>query len=438
MPTSSPTNGGDAQVVTLGEIVLIHDLKRQGLTVSAIARKVGLDRKTVRRHLARGMEPPAYGPRPPRPRQLAPYEPYLRERTAAWPELTGKRLLREIRELGYEGCYSALTDFLREARPPKPKPFERRFETAPGRQGQVDFAQFRTAFTDEPGVERILWLFTMVLGHSRWLWGRFCATQDLQTVLRCHIDAFAAMGGAPSELLYDRMKTAVIGENAEGVVAYNPSLVGLLSHYGAGPRACRPYRAQTKGKVERPYRYVREDFFLARSFRDLDDLNGQFEQWLDEVANARVHATTKRVVAEHFAEERLSLQALPAGPYQAVLRLDRRVTRDGMVSVAGNLYSVPDGTRRRAVEVHQLTDEVRILENGQLVAVHPVLEGRGQHRIAGGHRSQSASTTNLIPHDEGSVLAHPGERIACRPLEFYAAVAQRMAEEGLVREGLVR
>ena len=90
-PTVSPSNGGGEQVVTLGEIVLIHDLKRQGLSVSAIARKLGLDRKTVRRHLERGMEPPAYGPRPPRPRQLASYEAYLRERIAAWPELTGKR-----------------------------------------------------------------------------------------------------------------------------------------------------------------------------------------------------------------------------------------------------------------------------------------------------------------------------------------------------------
>ena len=303
-------------MVTLGEIVLIHDLKRQGLSVSAIARKVGLDRKTVRRHLARGWSRRSTGPVRHGRASWRPYEAYLRERIAAWPELTGKRLLREIRELGYAGCYSVLTDFLREARPPRPKPFERRFETAPGRQGQVDFAQFKTAFTDEPGVERILWLFTMILGHSRWLWGRFCATQDLQTVLRCHIDAFAAMGGAPSELLYDRMKTAVIGESAEGVVAYNPSLVGLLNHYGAVPRACRPYRAQTKGKIERPYRYVREDFFLARSFRDLDDLNAQFEAWRTTVANARVHATTRRVVEEHFAEERPALIAHPAMPLQ--------------------------------------------------------------------------------------------------------------------------
>jgi len=421
MPTSAPTNGGDAQVVTLGEIVLIHDLKRQGLTVSAIARKVGLDRKTVRRHLARGMEPPAYGPRPPRQRQLAPYEAYLRERIAAWPELTGKRLLRELRELGYGGCYSVLTDFLREARPPKPKPFERRFETAPGRQGQVDFAQFRTEFAAEPGETRILWLFTMVLGHSRWLWGRFCATQDLQTVLRCHIDAFAAMGGAPSELLYDRMRTAVIGESAEGVVAYNPSLVGLLSHYGAVPRACRPYRAQTKGKVERPYRYVREDFFLARTFRDLDDLNAQFEAWRTTVANVRVHATTRRVVEEHFAEERPALVAHPAVPYSAVLTIERRVSREGMVSVGGNLYSVPDATRKRVLDVQNHPKEIRIFEDGALVAVHPVLDGKNGRRVDPAHRKAPPAA----PPPEAAPTA-----VGVRPLSFYDAVARRLAGEG--------
>ena len=421
MPTSAPTHGGDAQVVTLGEIVLIHDLKRQGLTVSAIARKVGLDRKTVRRHLARGMEPPAYGPRPPRQRQLAPYEAYLRERIAAWPELTGKRLLRELRELGYGGCYSVLTDFLREARPPKPKPFERRFETAPGRQGQVDFAQFRTEFAAEPGETRILWLFTMVLGHSRWLWGRFCATQDLQTVLRCHIDAFAAMGGAPSELLYDRMRTAVIGESAEGVVAYNPSLVGLLSHYGAVPRACRPYRAQTKGKVERPYRYVREDFFLARTFRDLDDLNAQFEAWRTTVANVRVHATTRRVVEEHFAEERPALVAHPAVPYSAVLTIERRVSREGMVSVGGNLYSVPDATRKRVLDVQNHPKEIRIFEDGALVAVHPVLDGKNGRRVDPAHRKAPPAA----PPPEAAPTA-----VGVRPLSFYDAVARRLAGEG--------
>ncbi len=193
---------------------MIHDLKRQGLSTAAIARKVGHDRKTVRKYLQRGLEAPAYGPRAARPRLLEAYEDYLRERISRFPDLSGKRLLREIKELGYAGGYTAVTDFLRQVRPPRRPTFERRFETPPGKQGQVDFAEFTVVFDDEPGVVRKVWLFSMVLGHSRWLWGRSCAGQNLQTVLRCHIAAFEAMGGAPEEILYDRMKTAVIGEDS--------------------------------------------------------------------------------------------------------------------------------------------------------------------------------------------------------------------------------
>ena len=185
-----------------------------------------------------------------------------------------------------------------------------------------------------------------------------------------------------------------------------------------------------KGKVERPFRYVREDFFLARSFRSLDDLNAQFRQWLDQVANQWVHATTGRVVTEHFAAERPSLQPLPAGPFQATLRLERRITRDGMVSVGGNLYSVPDSTRRRPVEVHLLPDTVQVFEAGQLVASHPVLEGRGQCRITGGHRQQRRHALGAVDKPT-PVPLRPGERVSRRPLDFYAAVGQRLAERGI-------
>src|SRR5262245_38489389 len=107
----------------------------------------------------------------------------------------------------------------------------------------------------------------------------------MQTVLRCHMAALEAIGGVPNEILYDRMKTAVIGE-AGGSIVYNRALVDFARHYGFQPKACRPYRAKTKGKVERPYRYIREDFFLARSFRNLDDLNAQLRHWLDTVAKS--------------------------------------------------------------------------------------------------------------------------------------------------------
>ena len=421
-------------MVRLGELVVILDLHRQGLSVSAIARQTGLDRKTVRRYVERGLEPPAYRPRAARPNKLSPFQAYLGDRVAAFPELTASRLHRELGDLGYEGGYTGVKDFLRSIRPRSAAGFEVRFETPPGRQAQVDFAHFRTVFTDEPGVERVIWLFSLVLGHSRMLWGRFVTHQDLQTVLRCHAAAFEALGGAPAEILYDRMKTVFDrevpqGNPLAGHIVYNRTLIEFARHYGYLPKACKAYRAKTKGKVERPFRYIREDFFLGRSFRNRDDLNSQFRQWLDQVANVRVHATTHQVVIEHFAEERPSLQPLPAGPFQAVLRLERRITKDGMVSVDGNLYSVPDTTRRRPVEVHSTANEVRILEQGAVIAVHPVMDGRGQRRITAGHRTTPAPANSQTPR-HGPPPGRSGEVVTLRPLAFYDAVGKRLAADG--------
>jgi transposase len=182
-------------VIKLGDIVMILDLHRQGLTVSAIARELGIDRKTVRKCIARGLEPPTYGPRKPRPRLIDPFIPYLRERVTAYPGLTGRRLLRELRDRDYEGGYTAVTDLLRDFRPVALPRFEVRFETPPGDQAQVDFAQFQLQFTDEPTITRIVWLFSLVLGFSRLIWARFVLHQDMQTVLRCHMGAFDAIGG---------------------------------------------------------------------------------------------------------------------------------------------------------------------------------------------------------------------------------------------------
>ena len=235
---------------------MILELHRQGLSVAAIARRMGVDRKTVRKYIARGMEPPAYGPRPAKEKAIDGFLPYLRERLEAFPTLTASRLWRELRERGFDGSYTLVKRAVRQLRPERPRSYEVRFETRPGQQGQADFARFEVSFTDEPDVRRIIWLFSMVLGHSRMLWGRFALRQDLATVLRCHVAAFEAFGGVPQEILYDRMKTAVIGEDAEGLVRYNRGLLDVARHYGFQSRACQPYRAKTTDEIE-------QSFFLA-------------------------------------------------------------------------------------------------------------------------------------------------------------------------------
>jgi transposase len=417
-------------MVQLGELMMILELHRQGLSVTAIARRTGRDPKTVRKYVERGIEAPVYGPRSVgRPSKLAPFMGFLRERLTAFPDLSAARLTREVRELGYAGAYTAVKRFLAAIRPENgPKPYEVRFETPPGLQAQVDFARFVVAFTDDPGTSRVVWLFGLVLGHSRFLFARYVLHQDLQTLLRCHIQAFDAIGGVPIEILYDRMKTAVTGEDDQGHIAYNRSLMALARHYRFQPRACRPYRAKTKGKVERPFSYIRQDFFLGRSFRNLDDLNAQLIDWLDTVANIRVHGTTQRVIAEAFAAEQLELQTLPEHRFEAVLKLERRVSHDGFVAIGGNFYSVPDRTRR-VVEVHQLPDLIRILDLGTVVAEHPILEGRKQYRIDRRHRT-GGSTKRKITAASGVIIGRIGDHVPLRPLAIYQAIGEQLANAG--------
>ncbi len=417
-------------MIKLREVIVILNLHKDGLSVSAIAERTGLDRKTVRKYINRGLEAPVYGPRKPRPCVMDPYQTYVRERLVAFPELSIPRLLREIRPMGYAGGKTALGDFVREVRPTPAAVFEVRFETEPGQQAQVDFAHFKVVFDDEPQQLRVVWLFSLVLGHSRYLWARFCLHQDLQTLLRLHIEAFEQLGGVPREILYDRMKTAVLGEGEDEHIVYNRSLLALAAHYDFSPRACKAYRAKTKGKVERPYRYIRQDFFLAGHFANLEDLNAQLQRWLDAVANARVHGTTDRVVAEHFAEERARLLALPAGAFNATLKLERRISHEGLVSVGGNRYSVPDGTRSRVVEVHTLAQEIRIFEDGVVIAVHPVLQGRRQCSVLPGHRKVARTGPHRQGATKGGPLTRAGEAVARRPLSFYDAVGKRLASSG--------
>jgi len=416
-------------VLNLGEIVMIQQLKNEGLSITAIAERTGLDRKTVRKYLARGLDAPIYGPRAPRPTCLDPFKEYIAQRLQKYPRLRATRLLREIRELGFTGGYTTVKTFVHEIRASTTPGWEHRFETAPGRQAQVDFARFVVRFSSAPDREQIVWLFSMILGYSRYLFCRFVLRQDLPAVIRCHIEAFAALEGVPSEILYDRMKTAVTGEDDEGRIIYNRQLVDLARHYGFVPKACAAYRAKTKGKVERPFSYIRDDFFLGTEFRDLADLNTRLDQWLQTVANIRRHGTTRRIVTESFAAEQPHLASLPAVPYQAVLRAERRVTRDGMVSIDGNHYSVPDSTRRRLVDVQVTCDQVQILDRGTLVAIHPVLAGRGQRRVAEGHR-RYPPPGNAKTHrtgDREQIISVPCAPVARRDLSVYDQIAHGLA-----------
>jgi transposase len=308
--------------------MLLRHYLEQGTSKSALARQLGVSRDTIHRWVREGDldrdlddEAVQYGPRPPVPTKLDPYKAIVEARLAAYPELSAVRLLDEIRAAGYAGGYTQLKAFIHRVRPTPPAEAVIRFETPAGRQAQVDFARFRFPW----GVRYAL---LVVLGYSRMLWCRFSPRQDMATLIDGLEDAFLAFGGVPQELLFDQMK-AVITRDLRlegGALIRNAEFLRFARHWGFTPRACRPYRAQTKGKVERPVRYLRGNFVYGRTFLHDADLDQQCQRWLERVANVRLHGTTHERPRERFdREERFLLQPLAARRYTSLI-LDRPPT----------------------------------------------------------------------------------------------------------------
>lgn len=295
--------------------VEIDVLHRQGKGIREIAREMGIARNTVRAIL-RGEHRPQYGPRESRPTKLNPYADYLRDRLARAGKvpLHATVLLREIRAQGYDGGITQLKEYLRSIRPAiEPEPVVR-FETEPGKQLQIDFVVFRRG-------EMPLRAFTAELGYSRYACVEFTDNERTETLAACLERALQFFDGVPEQILCDNPKTVVIERNAygQGKHRFNPYLLDLAKHYGIALKLCAPYRAQTKGKVERFHRYLRGSFFnpLQAGQRELVDVvqaNHEVRPWLHEVANARVHATLKERPVERFALERVALRTLPL-PY---------------------------------------------------------------------------------------------------------------------------
>lgn len=286
-------------MIKLEEWVDVVALHRQGLSIRAIARRLGISRNAVRRALRRG-GPPVYV-RPPRPSKLDPYKDYLLQRLTGFPELSAAALFDEIKALGYTGGVSILKDFTKPHRVRRREPAVR-FETAPGLQAQADWADLGTH--PIAGKPTPLYLFVMVLGYSRAIYAHATTSSGAEAFLDCHARAFESFGGMPAEILYDNAKVVVLSRNRNGA-RFNPRLLDFAGRFGFAPKLCRPYRAQTKGKVERSIGFIRDRFFVGRSFTGLDDLNGQLAFWLDSHANQRIHATTGERPVDRLARENL-------------------------------------------------------------------------------------------------------------------------------------
>jgi transposase len=301
-------------------VLLRHLLDECGGNRREAARRAGVGRTTMYRWIGAGLLDQAidviqarYHGRPPVPTRLDAFKPIIEARLAEYPRLSGTRLFAECRAAGYTGGITQLREYVRRLRPP-PEPVVR-YETPPGRQGQVDFAHCRF-----PWGKR--YALVVTLGHSRLLWVQFYPRQDLRTLLHGLESCFAWWGGVPMELLFDQMRAVLTRDERlqGGSLVKNLEFLRFSRHYGFRVRVCRPYRAKTKGKVERPIRYLRDNFLYGRTFLSDADLNAQVLDWLTGTANVRTHGTTGLVPASVFETvERACLLPVPAQSYRSLV-----------------------------------------------------------------------------------------------------------------------
>ena len=375
-------------VLGMEQWTAVRERRQAGESVSQIARELDIDRKTVRRCLQQEVWRP-YARQVQSPTLLEAHQAWLVER-APQVRYSARILWQELRALRqFEGSYEVVKLAVRPLRKEAAAAglTQRRFETAPGEQAQVDWGQ---AMVLMGGVRRPVHIFVMTLGYSRRGYAEGFCDERMASLLAAHERAFAHFGGCCETLLYDRMRTVSTGEaltaSGEQRARFNPTFAAFAQHWGFTPRLCRPYRAQTKGKDESGVKYVKRNFLPGRSFRNLDDFNTQLAAWQADVADVRVHGTTHQRPLERFAEEASALIATGGQTsfLQSLVR-SRVVAEDWLVAIDANRYSVPFRLIGQTVEVVREGGCFVIRHQGQVVASHPVLAGRAQLSVRPEH-----------------------------------------------------
>jgi transposase len=378
-------------------------LQQRGVFLKDIALELGVHPRTVRRALDRGGAP-ARG-RPPTPSKLDPHKAKVDQllTEGVW---NAKVILSEIRAEGYAGGYTILRDYIQPKRVLRAGRATVRFETAPGEQLQNDWGEVEVEITGQPTKVSFS---VNTLGYSRRFHFWCTDSQDAEHTYEGVIRSFEYFGGVTREVLVDNQKSAVLMPSNSGQPRFNERFLDLAAWYGFTPRACRPYRAQTKGKDERMVGYIKGNFFVRyHTFESWTHLNQLAEQWLVEEADPRVHGTLKEVVSVRFEREQPALQPLPQRRYDTAYHELRRVAADCYIDVRGNRYSVPAHLVGQTVTVHLGLDEtLRVYHADQMVAYHTL------------RRADQGWSTVPEHHADLWSAALQVER---RPLQVYAEV----------------
>lgn len=352
----------------LGELWMeIRSDRQKGLSYSELGRKYNLDRRTAKRY-AQSESRPVYSLTDSKPSKLDPYK----DQIVFWLEeapYSATRILEKITEQGFDGGYTVVKQFVRGKKEQLNEQATVRFETIPGLQAQVDWAFFEDYFVEEAGKSKKLYCFLMILGYSRMRYIEFVTDMTCDTLIRCHINAFRYFNGYPEEIVYDNMKQVVIKrllKQEESTM--NRQFEDFAGFYGFKPVLCRPYRGQTKGKIERTVSFVRDNFMVGIKYDSLADLNSQALAWCNKV-NAREHSTTGEIPFERLRKEKLN----PLVREYIIDKINlRKVGKDCLISYAGNQYSVPSEHTGKDVAVVALGNTLAAYHDGKQVAIHRI------------------------------------------------------------------
>lgn len=395
----------------------IHSRHRLKESKKSIARSLELDVRTIRKIL-RQPEPVKYCRSSSASGILQSWASYINRRVAA-VGYCAQSIYEELRDMGYCGGYDTVRRFVKPLRKEATIDATVRFETPPGRQGQTDWGQCWTLLA---GKRTKVHLFVMTLGYSRRMFAKGTVDEKLPSFISCHIDAFDHFGGIVHEMLYDNPKTVVLSRDFEGNrIEWNSAFWDFATYYGFRPRPHRPYRAQTKGKVESGVKYVKR-FLRGKTFESLDHLNNSLMNWIVTVADQRVHGTTHRKPEEMFQEEQdLLIKHHGKPPYRIEQRALRQVARDCMVNFETNRYSVPFQYAGKQVDVRSEGDIILIYHNKALLVSHTRSAGSHLNSIDRAHFSGIYRQAVL----QSDVLA---EDVEVRDLAYY---------EGLLEGGIL-
>jgi len=395
---------------TLEEILEVHSLKRLGYSQRRIAREVGIHRNTVKKYL----ENPDWMLHRKRYRRPSKLDPFCGN-IEAWLEAdqlhTATWIYDHLIPLGFDGSYEIVKRKVKALKEEHQRLAYIRFETEPAYQAQVDFGDFQVLNPDRT-IDKY-YMFSMILGYSRKIYAELIRKCALSTFLDCHIRAFEYFGGVPQEILYDRMKNVYIGKIA-GKQTFNSSMMSFAFHYGFMPRVAPAYAAWVKGKIERPYSFIREGFWRGYSFINLESANRDLKHWLIR-KDERIHGTTHEVVSQRFMREQPYLQPLPIQAFDTSYRIYRNVHKDCTVRFEWNSYVVPHTLVGKQLILRVKDKTMRIFDDDHLIVMYCIPEGKG-------HLVQDKRFYEALRHDKAMNIRkyHQSSRRYQPTLQFNA------------------